>query len=105
LSVLDVVIVLLGLLVFGVGVVQLVTGRVFVGWRPRRRNLPLAFYRAYAAFYGFLGLLIAWTVLQKPFGATFQAVSGAFLSMGLIVAATWAFVIAVRNGSGKRAGQ
>ena len=101
----DIVIVLLGLLVFGVGAVQFVTGRVVVGWRPGRRNLPLAFYRAYAAFYGFLGLLIAWTVLQKPFGATFQAGTGALLSMGVIVAATWAFVIAVRNSSRKKAGQ
>lgn len=103
-SFIDIVILLLGLLVFAIGVVQFVTGRIFVGWRPRRRNLPLAFFRAYGAFYGLFGLLIAWTVAQKAFGGTFQAVSGALLSMGLITAATWAVVIAVRNGSGKRAG-
>ena len=93
----DVTIVLLGLVVFGLGLFQFATGRILVGWRPRTHRLPPSFFRAYAAAYAFLGLLIGWTVVQRPLGPTFQSLAGAVLSMGFIVSATWAFVLAVRS--------
>jgi hypothetical protein len=93
----DVTIVLLGLVVFGLGLFQFATGRILVGWRPRTQRLPPSFFRAYAAAYAFLGMLIAWTVVQRPLGPTFQSLAGAVLSMGFIVSASWAFVLAVRS--------
>ena len=98
---LDVVIVVLGLIVVGLGSFQVATGRIVVGWRPQRRHLPLAFFRAYAAGYLFFGLLIIWAVVQKPLGPTATGVLGVLLSMGLAVSLTWAFVVGVRSRSAR----
>ena len=97
----DVVIVVLGLAMFGIGAGQVVTGRVLVrpGRRKRTRTLPLAFFRAYGAFYGFVGLLIIWTVVERSWSPTAVAVSSGLLSMGAVASASWAFVLYARSRS------
>jgi hypothetical protein len=93
-SLVGLVVLLFGLLLCGLGVAQLVTGRntlrALVGMSP---DLPPSPYRALGAMYVFFGLLVTLEFFDDTFGRVGHAVLVTVLGVGAAACGTWAFVV------------